>query len=139
VLGKRDVLLTLPDGKSLSGKITSVTPIVDSASQTQNVFISVEEKNIPVNVVARARVEKNSKSNTLSLPKPAVLSDEMQTNFWVMKIIDSNTAVKIPIIKGIENADRVEVLSPKFSTNDRFILNGNFGLPDTAKIKIVQQ
>jgi hypothetical protein len=92
-----------------------------------------------VNLVAKVKVEKVSKSNTISLPKPAVLSDEMQKDFWVMKVIDSNTAVKVPIIRGIETTDRVEVISPQFSSDDKFILTGNFGLPDTAKIKIVKQ
>jgi len=139
VLGKKQVLLELPDGKSLTGTISSVTPILDSASQTQNLYIAVNERNLPVNLVAKVKVEKVSKSNTISLPKPAVLSDEMQKDFWVMKVIDSNTAVKVPIIRGIETTDRVEVISPQFSSDDKFILTGNFGLPDTAKIKIVKQ
>ena len=139
VLGKKQVLLLLPDGKSLTGTISSITPLLDSASQTQNLYISVNERNLPVNLVAKVRVEKISKTNTISLPKPAVLSDEMQKSFWVMQIIDSTTAVKVPITKGIETNDRVEILSPRFSRNDKFILTGNFGLPDTAKIKIVQQ
>jgi len=139
VLGKKQVLLELPDGKALTGTITSVTPILDSASQTQNLYIAVNERNLPVNLVAKVKVEKVSKSNTISLPKPAVLSDEMQKDFWVMKVIDSNTAVKVPIIRGIETTDRVEVISPQFSSDDKFILTGNFGLPDTAKIKIVKQ
>src|SRR5690349_10060212 len=107
VLGKKQVLLELPDGKSLTGTISSVTPILDSASQTQNLYIVVNERNLPVNLVAKVKVEKVSKSNTISLPKPAVLSDEMQKDFWVMKVIDSNTAVKVPIIRGIETTDRV--------------------------------
>ncbi len=138
VLGKKSVQLQLPDGHSLLGNISAVTPIVDSATQTQSIFITVNETNIPSNVIGKVRIEKISKSNTLSLPKPAVLSDEMQSQFWVMKLIDSTTAVKVPVVRGIETSDRVEILSPKFSAADKFILTGNFGLPDTAKIKIVQ-
>ncbi len=139
VLNKRNVTLMLPDGKSLMGTISSIPPIVDSASQTQNIFISVTEKNLPVNLIAKVTVEKIARSNTSSLPKPAVLSDETQTSSWVMKILNDTTAVKVPITKGIETNDRVEVVSPKFSSSDKFLLSGNFGLPDTAKVKIVQQ
>jgi multidrug efflux pump subunit AcrA (membrane-fusion protein) len=138
VLGKRDVLLTLPDGKSLRGRISSVTPIVDSSSQTQGVYIAVDQTDIPVNVLATVRIEKVAKSNAASLPKPAVLADEMQKNYWVMKLLNDSTAVRVPVTKGIETEDRVEILSPKFSTSDKFLLTGNFGLPDTAKVKIVQ-
>jgi hypothetical protein len=56
-----------------------------------------------------------------------------------MKVIDSATAVKVPVTKGIETNDRVEIASPEFSANDRFLLTGNYGLADTAKIKIVEQ
>jgi hypothetical protein len=56
-----------------------------------------------------------------------------------MKVTDSTTAVKVPVTKGMEINDRVEILSPAFTATDKFLLTGNYGLPDTAKIKIIQQ
>ncbi len=139
VLNKKTVELLLPDGKILVGNIASVMPLVDSASQTQNVVISVREKNLPANLIAKVKVIKTDRPNTISLPKQSVLSDETQTDFWVMKVTDSTTAVKISITKGIEANDRIEILSPKFLETDKFLLTGNYGLPDTVKIKIIQQ
>jgi hypothetical protein len=55
-----------------------------------------------------------------------------------MKMIDSVTAVKVPIIKGMETADRVEILRPQFQTGDKILLTGNYGLADTARVKIVK-
>jgi hypothetical protein len=55
-----------------------------------------------------------------------------------MKLINPTTAIKVPITKGIEVGDRVEILSPKFSPQDKIVATGNYGLPDTAKVKIVQ-
>jgi len=139
VLNKKTVELLLPDGKTLIGNITSVMPVVDSASQTQNIVISVNDKNLPANLIAKVKVVKTARPSTISLPKQSVLTDETQTDFWVMKVADSVTAVKIPVTKGIEMNDRIEILSPKFLNTDKFLLTGNYGLPDTAKIKIVQQ
>jgi multidrug efflux pump subunit AcrA (membrane-fusion protein) len=141
VLGKKNVQLKLPDGQSLNGTIAEVTAVVDSSSQTQNIFIRVNQRQLqlPVNLVAKVIIEKIAKPNAISLPKPAVLSDETQTSFWVMKVTDSTTAVKVPITKGIETNDQVEIVSPAFSSTDQFLLTGNYGLPDTAKIKIVKQ
>jgi hypothetical protein len=85
------------------------------------------------------KVVKAAKANTVSLPKQTVLSDETQTKFWVMKLIDDSTAVKVPVTKGIEMNDRVEIVEPGFSNTDRFLLTGNYGLADTAKIKIVKE
>lgn len=139
VINKGTVELILADGRSLAAHISSAMPVVDSASQTQNIVLTVADKTLPTNLIAKVRVTKNAKENTISLPKQSVLSDETQTSFWVMKVIDTATAVKVPVTKGMEMNDRIEILTPKFSAADKFLLTGNFGLPDTAKIKIIQQ
>ncbi len=133
------VLLTLPDGKKIDGKIASFMPTVDTAAQTQGVVIKIGGNDaIPENLVAKARIIKALKQNTQSLPKTAILANETQTEFWVMKLINPTTAVKTPVKKGIETDDRIEILSPKFSPQDKIVVTGNYGLPDTAKVKIVQ-
>ncbi len=131
--------LKLPDGEKLSGMITSFMPTVESASQTQNIVIKVNPPHsIPENLVAKVTIPKIIRDHSVSLPRAAVLSDETQSQFWVMKMTDSITAVKVPIKKGIETTDRVEILSPAFSDQDKILLTGNYGLPDTAKVRIVQ-
>jgi len=139
VLNKQTVELLLPDGKKMIARISSAMPVVDSASQTQNIVLKVNEKNLPINLIAKVKVIKTAKTDAVSLPKQSVLSDETQTNFWVMKLIDDSTAAKVPVTKGLEINDRIEIVSPKFSSGDRFLLTGNYGLPDTARITIVQQ
>ena len=139
VLNKQTVELLLPDGKKMTAHISSAMPVVDSASQTQNIVLRVSERNLPANLIAKVKVVKTAKTNTVSLPKQSVLSDETQTNFWVMKLIDDSTAAKVPVTKGIEVNDRIEILTPKFSASDKFLLTGNYGLADSSKIKIVQE
>ena len=135
----QSVQLTLPDGSKLNGKVASFMPSVDTLSQTQGITIKVNtDRPIPENLVAKARIIKTEKTNTISLPKSAILSNETQTEFWVMKMINPSTAVKIPVTKGIEAGDRVEIVSPKFSAQDKILVSGNYGLADTAKVKIVQ-
>jgi hypothetical protein len=139
ILNKETAELLLPDGTTMTGRISSVMPVVDSMSQTQNVLIKVSQQNLPLNLIAKVRVVKQMKENTVSLPKQTVLSDETQTDFWVMKLIDSSTAIKVPVVKGMVLSDRVEILSPVFSATDRFLLTGNYGLADTTKIKIIRE
>ena len=129
----------LPDGTHLTGMVASMMPNVDSVSQTQGVLIKVPSSiSIPQNLIAKVRIVKTQKSNAVSLPKQALLTNEAQTNFWVMKMIDSITAVKVPVIKGMETTDRVEIIRPLFSTTDKILVSGNYGLPDTAKVKIMK-
>ena len=131
--------LTLPDGTKLKGTITSAMPIVDPSSQTQNIVIKVPGADkIPENLIAKVKIIKTNKTNTESLPKEAILTNDVQTDFWVMKMIDSTTAIKVPVKKGIETKERIEILEPAFSSTDKILLTGNYGLPDTARVKIVQ-
>ena len=137
VLGKKTVELLLPDGTRLNGTVGPTMPTVDSLSQTQNIVIRINTANsIPENLIAKVRITRMAKASGQSLPKSALLTDETESDFWVMKLIDSSTAVKIPVKKGLETSDRVEVLSPVFAPGDRILVTGNYGLPDTAKVKV---
>ncbi|HEY9003939.1 MAG TPA: efflux RND transporter periplasmic adaptor subunit [Mucilaginibacter sp.] len=136
----QNIQLTLPGGQTVSSHVASFMPSVDTVAQTQGVVLKLNsDDQIPENLVAKARIVKSEKKNTTSLPKEALLANETQTEFWVMKLINPTTAVKVPVTKGIEMGDRVEILSPKFSTEDKIVVTGNYGLPDTAKVKIVKQ
>ncbi|HXO74668.1 MAG TPA: HlyD family efflux transporter periplasmic adaptor subunit [Puia sp.] len=137
VLGKKTVELLLPDGTKLTGIVGAVMPTVDSISQTQNIVIRVSPAGpIPENLVAKVRIVRTSKTGAQSLPKSAILTNETETDFWVMKLMDSATAIKVPVKKGIETNDRVEVITPTFSPADKIIITGNYGLPDTAKVRV---
>jgi multidrug efflux pump subunit AcrA (membrane-fusion protein) len=136
----KNLLLKLPDGTQLNGYAASLMPMVDPVSQTQSVVIKVNtNQQIPEGLIAKVVLTKRSKPNAISLPKEAVLTDEVQSRFWVMKLIDSVTAVQVLVKKGLENGSNVEILSPGFSANDKILLTGNYGLADTAKVIVVQQ
>jgi multidrug efflux pump subunit AcrA (membrane-fusion protein) len=127
--------LQLPDGTLLRGKISSIMPTLDSLSQSQVVVIKVNiNKLIPQDLIAKVKIAKLKKENSQTVPKSAVMADEAQVNFWVMKMLDSNTAVKVEVKKGVEWKGRVEILEPKFDKNDRILVTGNYGLPDTAHV-----
>jgi len=133
----KSVELTLPDGKIVKGIITSSMPTVDPASQTQSYVVRVPGiSSIPENLVATVKFSRMSKSKVLILPKATILSDETQSDFWIMKMTDSITAVKVPVTIGLETSDQVEITSPKLQTSDEILLTGNYGLPDTARVII---
>jgi hypothetical protein len=136
----QEIQLALPDQRKVTGHIASFMPSVDTAAQTQGVLIKIPDDNtIPENLVAKAKFVRSTKQHTESLPKSAVLTNETQTEFWVMKLINATTAVKVPVTKGLETDERVEILTPKFSPQDKIVVTGNYGLSDTAKVKVVQQ
>jgi multidrug efflux pump subunit AcrA (membrane-fusion protein) len=133
----KSVELTLPDGKKYRGSINSPMPSVDPVSQTQSYVIRVSGiSSIPENLVATVRFIKTSKSKAVILPKSAILSDETQSDYWIMKLIDSTTAVKIPVTIGLVTSGQVEITAPILKSSDQILITGNYGLPDTAKVII---
>jgi hypothetical protein len=138
IMNKKLLELVLPDGETLIGVIGGGMPSMDAGSQTQSIVLRVNTSHsIPENLIATVKVIKSAKTISNSLPKSAVLADETQTEFWVMKMLNDSIAVKTPVKKGIETNDRIEILAPQFSIDDKILTSGNFGLSDTAKVKIV--
>lgn len=135
----RNCRIILPDERQISGKITGKLPEMDIQSQTIRYVVKPASTNrLPGNLIASIPIIKSTSEKALVLPKPAVLGDETQTKFWVMKLINDSTAVKIEVCKGFENNEEVEITSPVFLPTDRIILTGSYGLPDTARITILK-
>lgn len=131
--------LLLPGDKKVQAVITSILPTMSAASQTQRVIVRpVSFSFLPENLIARVDIVKSNRIHTVILPKSCILSDEVMKNFWVMKMINDSTAVKIPVSTGLVSGDSIEILSPQFLPADRFLSSGNYGLSDTATVKVLK-
>ena len=140
VINKKSLELVLPDGEKLTGTISGNMPTMDATSQTQGIILKVSPFHpLPENLIAKVKVVKSAKTFASSLPKAALLTNETQSEFWIMKMINDSMAAKVTVKKGIETADQVEILFPSFSANDKILVTGNYGLGDTAKVQIIKQ
>jgi multidrug efflux pump subunit AcrA (membrane-fusion protein) len=129
--------LFLPDGKTLKSVITKFIPSVDPVSQTQTVLLSLNSPvRLPENLNLNARLFLNTIKNAVGLPRSAVMSDETQDKFWVMKLVNDYTAIRLDIQKGIENDSLIQIASPRLNPNDQISSEGGYGLPDTANVSI---
>jgi len=129
--------IVLPDKQVLPGTITSRLPSMDVTSQTESYLIKTSSSRpLPENLIARIRIVKDKREKAQTLPNTALLSNETQTEFWVMKLLNDSVAIKVPVKKGLETAERTEIVSPAFEPHDRVIISGNYGLSDTAHIII---
>lgn len=137
-LGNECTLL-LPGGEHLKAVIHSVLPAMTGASQTQRVILEPSlAMSLPENLIARVKVLKSLKKTVVILPKSSVLSDEVMRNFWVMKLVNDTMAVKIPVVTGIAGTDSIEIVSPAFLPGERFLTSGNYGLGDTAIVRVIK-
>lgn len=129
--------LILPDNTQHSATFTKALTAMNVTAQTQTILAKCSENLfLPENMMVKVAISKGTQNKKQVLPKYCVLSDEMMKEFWVMKLINDSTAIKIPVIVGNKNSERIEVLSPQFSITDKIISNGNYGLPDTALVSI---
>lgn len=132
--------LILPDNSVHNATFTRALTTMNVTAQTQTILAKCTENLfLPENMIAKVSISKNTHNNKQTLPKSAVLSDEMMKDFWVMKLMNDSTAVKIPVTIGNKNTLKIEVLSPQFSRNDRIISVGNYGLSDTASVQIIKK
>jgi biotin carboxyl carrier protein len=129
--------ILLPDNRQIRGIITGKLPEMDIQSQTIRYIVKPSTTDrLPGNMIATVKLVKSTNEKASVLPKQAVSGNETQTEFWVMKLLNDSTAVKIIVSKGFENNEEVEITKPQFLPPDRFVLTGNYGLSDTASVKI---
>ena len=129
--------VTLPDNKMFSAKVIKKLPSIDVVNQTQSFILKPNsEMNVPANLNLIVKIPLKTLANAVALPKSAVITNETESEFWVMKIINDSTAVKLDIKKGIESDSLVQIKEPVLSANDRFVTEGAYGMPDTVNILI---
>ena len=97
-----------------------------------------ESINLPENLNVNARLPLRTIKDALVLPVGSIQSNETQDTFWIMKLVNDSTAVRIDINKGIEMDSLVQIKSPEFDVTDYIISDGAYGLPDTAKVLITR-
>lgn len=136
----RNCLIDLPGSNQIKGTITGKLSEMDLQSQTVRYVVkTLTSEHLPGGLIASVKMVRSKNDKALVLPKQAVLGDETQTEFWVMKLINDSTAVKVVVSKGFENNEKVEITHPDFLVSDHVILTGNYGLPDTASISIIKE
>ena len=132
-------MLVLPDKSQMQARIVKALSSLNASAQTQMYLVKpARSVFLPEGLVASVMLTTSSKPNTQVLAKEAVLSDELMKKFWIMKLLNDTTAVKVDIKVGIKNSGEVEILSPQFNTADRILSEGNYGLADTAAVKIIK-
>lgn len=131
--------ILLPDSTILNGTISGKLLTVDPVSQTQSYIVkALNSAILPENLSVIVQIIKSSKENAQVIDKTSVLSDETMENYWVMKLINDTTAIKVTVKTGITSGNKIEILSPSFTQLDRLINTGNYGLSDTAFVNINQ-
>ena len=139
IAGNKNIQIELPDKSILSASYYKTINMVDPVSQTQKIYFKLKKhKILPENLNVIADFITESKNNSILLPKEAVLTNESEDQFWIMKIINNSIAVRVPVEKGLEENGKTEILKPILTDKDLIIIKGAYGLSDSTKVKVEQ-
>lgn len=129
--------ITLPDNTEISGKVNDVLPVMDAGSQTQQVIIEpANGKTLPENMNLTVSFASSEHKKALLIPKQALMTNETQTEWWVMKVFNHRLARQIPVQKGMESDSVAEIISPELQSGDDVILKGAYGMNDSTAVKV---
>jgi len=110
-------------------------PTVDIGSQSQEYYIRLPHLSLPENLNVIIRFPYRQALNVLCIPKAALQTDELQQEFWVMKVVHS-MALKVPVSIGLQSDSIVEVKPGILQSGDRIITEGSYELADSSEITI---
>lgn len=132
--------LELPDGTRLAATVQAPLATMNTASQSERVIARAKAPFLPEGMNIKAVFsESGSSSEGMILPKSAVQSDETLTEYWVMKLADDSTAVRVPVAIGNSDASEIEIESDALSPKDRIILTGGYGLEEGARVVVTKE
>ena len=132
--------MELPDGTRLDATVHVPLVTMNTASQSERVIARATTHFLPEGMNVKAIFIANglSSEKSMILPKSAVQSDETLSEYWVMKLLDDSTAIRVPVEVGNSNTSEIEIKSTTLSMQDRIILTGGYGLEEGAKVIITK-
>ncbi|WP_031428295.1 efflux RND transporter periplasmic adaptor subunit [Flavimarina sp. Hel_I_48] len=129
----------LPEGASVDARVTGMLPVIDSVDQTQTFLIAMPNANLPEGLNVNVRTIVKQDSTALAVPQQALQTNELMTDFWVMKIVDDSLATKQEVIPLLQNDSVVQIKSSNVKLGDRVVTEGSYQMQDSTKVKIMRQ
>ncbi len=124
-----------PDG-DLAGKVTVVSPSVDSSTTTVEVWVQVPNpgERLKPGGTVRVAIIAETIQNTIVVPAAALLNSD-EGGPKVMVITSDSVAHERKISVGVRQGDRVQIVSG-LQEGDQVVTSGGLGLEDKAKVAI---
>ena len=134
----RNCKVILPDGSILDGSISGQLPTADPNDQTQSYIIETK-KAVPLSENINLKIQFSGAEipDAIFVPESAIIGNEEQTRFWVMKMMNDSTCIKVPVEKGMKQDTLVQLIDAGLIITDRIISEGAYGLPDSARVQIL--
>lgn len=123
-------------GKVLVGKITQVSPALDSSTRMFKATLGIDNPSgdLKPGMFVKAEIILKRQDNVVVISKDVILSRRQNRSVF---IVENGLAAERAITTGLENPDSVEVVSG-LNVKDRLIIKGFETLRDRARVKITE-
>jgi multidrug efflux pump subunit AcrA (membrane-fusion protein) len=128
--------IILPDKETITAKITQVLPLIDPIAQSQSFLIELPNRDLPENLNVTVKVIDKKSTRTMAVPKEAIQTNELLTDFWVMKVVNDTLAIKEKVIPMLRNDSLVQISSPNVNLHDTVITQGGYEMQDSTLVKV---
>ena len=134
--GDSATLTAIGGDEPIKGKVTMVSPALDPASTTVEVWVQAANPKGVLKAGASTTLTMTAKTvpNALIIPAQSVVTDE-DGKKSVMVIGSDGVAHKREVETGIQNQDSVQVISG-LKPGEQIVSIGPYGLPDNTKVKV---
>jgi len=132
--------ILLPNGEILNATVTDILPSVESISQAQTFLIDLPDAtDIPENLNVQVKLIKESSAELLTIPKVALQTNELLTEYWVMKVENDTIALKTKVTTALKNDSLIQVKSDNLKLRDLIITVGAYQMQDSTIVKVSKQ
>jgi membrane fusion protein, multidrug efflux system len=127
---------TLP-GRTFSGKVMFINPVIDSASRSAKVVVEVANSDgaLRDGAFAKGRMVVGGRVGVLQVRKEALLNWSLETAKAEVFVLNGDTVQKRAITTGMASAATVEVLSG-LKPGDQVVTRGAFALRDGDRVVV---
>ena len=131
------VILSNLEASPIQGIVRAINPSTDPSSQSVQVRISLTD--IPAmvtrGVFGHVRITVGRHQGVVVIPQAAMYHDDELGRYQVWRIQGDTVALITPVMVGLMDSSRAEVLSG-ISTGDAVATAGGYGLPDSTAVTV---
>lgn len=121
-------------GKTFTGTISRVSPVVDAGSGTFRVTCAFESQDaLKPGMFGRIGVVYDQRADALTVPRAALLEDQGETAVFAVR---DNTAVRVPVQVGYLSGDLAEIRSG-LNEGESVVTAGKITLRDGTKVEVL--
>ena len=128
-----------PNEAVIEARISGKLPIIDITAQSQTFLIALPGEELPENLNVQVHTVYREADSALSIPHEALQTNELMTEYWVMKVGADSLAMKQKVVPLLRNDTLIQISSDHVTENDLVVTEGSYEMQDSTLVSIDRQ